>query len=324
MTMKIKATTTAIQARAQVFLPIPVKKTANSPTSWIVENKWATIHVKGVLLTQVHRGILDVIFDNYKSNKVFSDGSETYCFTMYDLQTRLGRKSTSNHTWMYERLLEMQTVMFDIRTKPTASGHQRVIEHPVFSIFNSVTKIYDKEKFAKMTPEEQEKAVPIFYEVEFNKKYLRFIETDTYIAYPTLTPKLLSIKCNEAQALARLCLSHKVINYQNLETLMNEIGINEKMMLKSAISRSKGRIIAAKDELEEKLGIKIIVGEKKTDPVKVVYHRDKTLVKFHNDDEEGIRGFKEYNEEIAKEKENNRLMANLDDYMGDLFDDGEL
>jgi hypothetical protein len=127
----------------------------------------------------------------------------------------------------------------------------------------------------------------------------------------------------EAQALARLCLSHKVINHQSLDNLMDEIGLNETMMGKSCISRSRRKIIAAKDELEEKLGIKILVGEKRSDPVKVVYHRDKTLVKFHNDDAKGLRGAKEYNEELAENEESKMLMDNLNDRMGDLFGNGE-
>jgi hypothetical protein len=312
--MKIKATTTAVQSRAQVFLPIPFKR-KSIPESMTFENKWATVNVSGALLSQVHRSILDIIFENYKAVDVSSDGSETYLFSLYDLQKRLGRKSTHNNVWIYEKLLDMQKVCFQIKTKRTASGDMRYETDPTFSIFNSLGKVYDLEKYENMTSWDGKKSAPVLFQVVFNAEYLNFLETDTYISYPLLIPKILSIKCDEAQALARLCLSHKKINHQNLATLMSDSGINEKMMSKSAISRSKGKIIAVKDELEEKLGIKIIVGEKKTDPVRVLYTRDKTLVKFHNDDPEGRRRVKKYNEAV------NRRIATQGD---DLFENGEL
>jgi hypothetical protein len=202
--------TTATQSRAIMFLPIHRSvgqhKLQRDESVLIFQNEHAEVRVKGRLLTQIHRNILDAIFSFYEPARTNADGSVSYAFTLYSLLKHLGDDHARNHAWLRERLDEMMMVVLITKTPDGWVNHSHILSNHRYSE-KATNRLGDP-----------------LYVVTFDPYFLNYLRFDLHVHTEKLTPKILALQHAPTQALVRYLLSHTEAN-RALEDVLSTIGV---------------------------------------------------------------------------------------------------
>lgn len=214
---KQHAVSTVIQSRYPFFLPTKnvSQKTKDDPIDVEIETKNGTLIIKGCLLTQVHRNIVDCIFSFYEPHPQL-DGSVVFMFSRYELLEHLGYKSRKNTGWLESKFEEMRKALIQLKEHKELKGdevHQKIS-------FRGVLTGYDVTKI-----ESPNKKDAFLYGVIFSESFMRAFDEDVNIYSQEVTHDIIALKNGLTQAFVREVISHSNSVNSPLEDVLEKLGV---------------------------------------------------------------------------------------------------
>lgn len=232
--------TTATQSRAIMFLPLyrseGMHKLGKDESVTVFKNNHAEVSVKGRLLTQIHRNILDAIFSYYEPARTNNDGSVSYAFTLHSLMKHLGDKHARNHSWLRDRLDDMMMVVLITKTIDGWTNHSHILSNHRYS-----------EKASNRNGD------PL-YVVTFDPYFLNYLRYDLHVHTEKLTPQILDLKHAQTQALVRYLISHTETN-KALDEVLTTIGVFRDDITDRGKRYLQAAILQESEALERDFGI---------------------------------------------------------------------
>lgn len=232
--------TTATQSRAIMFLPLyrseGLHKLGKDESVTVFKNNHAEVSVKGRLLTQIHRNILDAIFSYYEPARTNTDGSVSYAITLHSLMKHLGDKHARNHSWLRDRLDDMMMVVLITKTNDGWTNHSHILSGHRYS-----------EKASNRNGDPM-------YVVTFDPYFLNYLRYDLHVHTEKLTPQILDLKHAPTQALVRYLISHTETN-KALDEVLTTIGVFRDDITDRGKRYLQAAILQEREALERDFGI---------------------------------------------------------------------
>ena len=232
-----KTLTTANELRTGIFAPID-KISANSKTykDFIANNRkrsletsWGKTIVKGNILTQTHRDLLDCIIAGAKEIKELEGGGIAVYFSTTDILKSYSGKINTNTKWLKDKLDEIQNSSIEFKQNKTQDYYS-------FSIIDSHAYSTRHNSFGLvLTP-----------------AYRKFFEEQLTVNYKKELPKLLKVKSALLRSIIRFFWSHATGSNMDIENLLKTVGfpLESIRMRQKAIKEIKDNI-----ELLQEYGI---------------------------------------------------------------------
>lgn len=234
---KIQETTCSVQ---EIRLPIfaPIKKInpksaiyddfINNKRIRIIKTKWGEVKIKGFLLTQVHKDLLDLIVLNADSKNITDDNRLLIQFNVTKVLKNYGDKGC-NYKWFKTMLDELMGSVIYLHSN-NEKGY-------AFHIISAI-KYDDKKEFVG---------------VLLSSEYLQFYKDNFAINYNKEVLNIINIKGSILKSVVRFFLSHSAINIK-VDDLFEAIGI--KVDKKDRFYRHIKQILKENAEMLEKFNIK--------------------------------------------------------------------
>ena len=137
-----KTITTAGELRTGIFAPID-KISANSKTykdfiennrKRTIETSWGKTIIKGNILTQTHRDLLDCIIAGAKEIKELEGGAIAVYFSTTDILKSYSGKINTNTKWLKDKLDEIQNSSIEFKQNNTNDYYSfSIIDSHAFS-----------------------------------------------------------------------------------------------------------------------------------------------------------------------------------------------
>jgi len=204
-----KTLTTANELRTGIFAPID-KISANSKTykDFIANNRkrsletsWGKTIVKGNILTQIHRDLLDCIIAGAKEIKELEGGAIAVYFSTTDILKSYSGKINTNTKWLKDKLDEIQNSSIEFKQNKTQDYYS-------FSIIDSHAYSTKHNSFGLvLTP-----------------AYRKFFEEQLTVNYKKELPKLLKVKSALLRSIIRFFWSHSTGSNMDIENLLKTVG----------------------------------------------------------------------------------------------------
>ena len=204
-----KTLTTASELRTGIFAPID-KISANSKTykdfiannrKRTIETSWGKTIVKGNILTQTHRDLMDCIIAGAKEIKELEGGGIAVYFSTTDILKSYSGKTNTNTKWLKDKLDEIQNSSIEFKQSNTDDYYS-------FSIIDSHAFSTNHNSFGLvLTP-----------------AYRKFFEEQLTINYKKELPKLLKVKSALLKAVIRFFWTHSVSSNMEIINLLQTIG----------------------------------------------------------------------------------------------------
>ncbi|MDF1878387.1 hypothetical protein JHD46_01895 [Sulfurimonas sp. SAG-AH-194-C20] len=204
-----KTLTTANELRTGIFAPID-KISANSKTykdfiengrKRTIETSWGKTIVKGNILTQTHRDLLDCIIAGAKEIKELEGGAIAVYFSTTDILKSYSGKVNTNTRWLKDKLDEVQNSSIEFKQNNTKDYYS-------FSIIDSHAFSTKHNSFGLvLTP-----------------AYRKFFEEQLTVNYKKELPKLLKVKSALLRAIIRFFWSHSVSSNMDIANLLKTVG----------------------------------------------------------------------------------------------------
>ena len=221
-----KTITTANELRTGIFAPID-KISANSKTykdfiennrKRTIETSWGKTIVKGNILTQTHRDLLDCIIAGAKEIKELEGGAIAVYFSTTDVLKSYSGKTNTNTKWLKDKLDEIQNSSIEFKQNNSKDYYSfSIIDSHAFSTKHSSFGLV-------LTP-----------------AYRKFFEEQLTINYKKELPKLLKVKSALLRSIIRFFWSHSVGSNMDIITLLKTVGfpIESVRMKQKAIKEIK-------------------------------------------------------------------------------------
>lgn len=257
---------TVTELRVGIFAPI-TQITANSAIhkDFVkagrvrkVETAWGSVKVKGNIMTQIHRDVIDAIFSTAKYSEKTKNGNIALFFSGYEVQDFLGLKSKTNNTWLKKKLDEIKTTNVEFIDKIgntydfnlTDSGGYSVKKDSFAIVFtegymnffqNQVSVNYKSEmKFLLEIEDALIKAMIRFFFTHANDMNIELINLLEILGYPTHIPASLkkarkSIRDNIENLNnfgITVDLKKYMLSYKKLTTVTHNIPVEKKSISK--------------------------------------------------------------------------------------------
>jgi len=199
---------TVTELRVGIFAPI-TQVTANSAIQkdFIkagrvrkVDTAWGSVKVKGNILTQIHRDVIDAIFSTASFSETTTRGNIALFFSGYEVQEFLGRKSKTNNTWLKKKLDEIKTTNVEFTDK-VGNTHD-------FNLTDSGGYSVKKDSFV----------------IVFTEGYMNFFQKQVSVNYKTEMKKLMEIDDALVKAMIRFFFTHANGMSIELINLLNILG----------------------------------------------------------------------------------------------------
>lgn len=235
---KLQETTCSIQ---EIRLPIfaPIKKATpksaiyddfiNNKRTRIVETAWGEVKVKGYLLTQVHKDLLDLIVLKADKKAITDDNRLLIQFSVARVLEGYGDKGY-NYKWFRVMLDELMGSVIHLNTHNKKGYAFHII---------SAMKYDDKKEFVGIL---------------LSSEYLKFYKENFAIDYNKETLNIISIDSPILRSIVRFFLSHNNLNIK-IDDLFEAIGI--KTDKKDRFYRYIKRILKENAAMLESFNIKI-------------------------------------------------------------------
>lgn len=204
-----KTLTTANELRTGIFAPID-KISANSKTykdfiennrKRSLETSWGKTIIKGNILTQTHRDLLDCIIAGAKEIKELQGGAIAVYFSTTDILKSYSGKVNTNTKWLKDKLDEIQNSSIEFKQNNTKDYYS-------FSIIDSHAFSTKHNSFGLvLTP-----------------AYRKFFEEQLTVNYKKELPKLLKVKSALLKAIIRFFWSHSVGSNMDIDNLLQTVG----------------------------------------------------------------------------------------------------
>jgi len=204
-----KTLTTANELRTGIFAPID-KISANSKTykDFIANNRkrsletsWGKTIVKGNILTQTHRDLLDCIIADAKEVKELEGGAIAVYFSTTEILKSYSGKSNTNTKWLKDKLDEIQNSSIEFKQNKTDDYYS-------FSIIDSHAFSTKHNSFGLV----------------FTPAYRKFFEEQLTINYKKELPKLLKVKSALLKSIIRFFWTHSVSSSMDILILLKTVG----------------------------------------------------------------------------------------------------
>lgn len=207
---KIEQTVATVsELRTGIFAPID-KISANSTTykDFIknnrkrnIETSWGKTIIKGNILTQTHRDLLDCIIAGAKEVKELEGGGIAVYFSTTDILRSYSGKQNSNTKWLKDKLDEIQNTSIEFKRKENDDYYS-------FNIIDSHSYSTKHSSFGLIiTP-----------------AYRKFFEEQLTINYKKELPRLLKVKSALLKAIIRFFWTHSTYSNMEIENLLKTIG----------------------------------------------------------------------------------------------------
>ena len=232
-----KTITTANELRTGIFAPID-KISANSKTykDFIENNRrrnletsWGSTIIKGNILTQTHRDLLDCIITGAKEIKELEGGGIAVYFSTTDILKSYSGKINTNTRWLKDKLDEIQNSSIEFKQKNSKDYYS-------FSIIDSHAFSTKHGSFGLvLTP-----------------AYRKFFEEQLTVNYKKELPKLLKVKSALLRSIIRFFWSHSTGSNMDINNLLKTVGfpLESIRMKQKAVKEIKDNV-----ELLEEYGI---------------------------------------------------------------------
>ena len=229
-----KTLTTANELRTGIFAPID-KISANSKTykdfiannrKRSLENSWGKTIIKGNILTQTHRDLLDCIIAGAKEIKELEGGAIAVYFSTTDILKSYSGKVNTNTKWLKDKLDEIQNSSIEFKQNNTQDYYS-------FSIIDSHAYSTKHNSFGLvLTP-----------------AYRKFFEEQLTVNYKKELPKLLQVKSALLRSIIRFFWSHSTGSNMDIENLLKTVGfpLESVRMRQKAIKEIKDNIELLKE-----------------------------------------------------------------------------
>jgi len=232
-----KTLTTANELRTGIFAPID-KISANSKTykDFIANNRkrsletsWGKTIIKGNILTQTHRDLLDCIIADAKEVKELEGGAIAVYFSTTEILKSYSGKSNTNTKWLKDKLDEIQNSSIEFKQNNTNDYYS-------FSIIDSHAFSTKHNSFGLV----------------FTPAYRKFFEEQLTINYKKELPKLLKVKSALLKSIIRFFWTHSVSSSMDILVLLKTVGfpLESIRMKQKAVKEIKDNV-----ELLEEYGI---------------------------------------------------------------------
>jgi len=204
-----KTLTTANELRTGIFAPID-KISANSKTykDFIANNRkrsletsWGKTIIKGNILTQTHRDLLDCIIADAKEVKELEGGAIAVYFSTTEILKSYSGKSNTNTKWLKDKLDEIQNSSIEFKQNNTNDYYS-------FSIIDSHAFSTKHNSFGLI----------------FTPAYRKFFEEQLTINYKKELPKLLKVKSALLKSIIRFFWTHSVSSSMDILVLLKTVG----------------------------------------------------------------------------------------------------
>jgi hypothetical protein len=229
-----KTIATVSELRTGIFAPID-KISANSKTykDFIqnnrkrnIETSWGKTIVKGNILTQTHRDLLDCIIAEAKEVKELEGGAIAVYFSTTEVLASYSGKKNSNTKWLKDKLDEIQnsSIEFKQNNKEDYYSFSIIDSHAFSTKHNSFGLV--------ITP-----------------AYRKFFEEQLTINYKKELPKLLQVKSALLKAIIRFFWTHSTGSNMEIENLLKTIGfpLESIRMKQKAVKEIKDNIELLKE-----------------------------------------------------------------------------
>jgi len=204
-----KTITTANELRTGIFAPID-KISANSKTykdfiennrKRSLETSWGKTIIKGNILTQTHRDLLDCIIAGAKEIKELEGGAIAVYFSTTDILKSYSGKTNTNTKWLKDKLDEIQNSSIEFKQNNSKDYYS-------FSIIDSHAFSTKHNSFGLvLTP-----------------AYRKFFEEQLTVNYKKELPKLLQVKSALLKSIIRFFWSHSSGSNMDIEKLLQTVG----------------------------------------------------------------------------------------------------
>lgn len=257
-----KGTSSVNQMRNIMFLPydkigntkIFKEFKSNNMEAVLFENSHYKLEIRGQLLSQFHRDILDVIFAEGKLEPMAGERGYVH-FSIYSILKRLGLRTDGeeNYKRIEKKLKELKKVDFVLTSREGLFEGDWVA-------FN----LCDRAEYSKKLQE---------FVLVFSDSYLSMFQSDIMVDYNKYVPVLVQMQSATLKALIRYVISNDFMN-KPLDVLLEEIEVKRTDMTNRNFNIVKQKIKSHKEELEA-FGITI------SDTEQVRYSKLKE-VRFYN------------------------------------------
>lgn len=207
---KFKGTAATVQElRTGIWAPFekigansPLKKAFDEKKERVVSSdKWGKVVVKGNILTQVHRDILDCIFAVSTNTRELPGGDIAVYFDRVDVLRKYGGEAAvKNHKWLKKKLDEINTTAIEFYENDSRRGNS----FNIISAFN-----YSDNEGS--------------YGIKISVEYRKFFEESLTIGYKNELERLLSVKSAFLRAVIRFFWTHdpnwRIPIYELLQTI---------------------------------------------------------------------------------------------------------
>lgn len=208
-----KSTSSVDELRVPIFAPIS-KLSGNSTMAKsfaengkrTVKTSWGSAEIRNVLLTQLHKDLLDCIMTHSIATKRLEKGGVALYFYLNDILTHYGDKG-KNTNWLKEKLDDLA----DVRLKYYRTDES--VDDDDMSDF----RIFSKSAYS---------AKEKMYCVILDDTYVKLFETGVSLDYRDELPRLLQLKSPVLKAIIRFFFSHNHSN-MSLAQLFETIGYPE-------------------------------------------------------------------------------------------------
>lgn len=254
---------TAAELRVGIFAPI-TQVTVNSELNLKfieagrvhkVKTAWGSVEVKGNILTQIHRDIMDAIFATASFSETTKRGNVALFFSAYEVQVFLGRKSTSNRTWLKKKLDEIKTTNIEFTDK---NGNKYD-----FNITDSGGYSVKKDSYA----------------IVFTEGYMNFFQSEVSVNYKSEMKKLMGVEDAMLRAVVRFFFTHANNIQINFVKLLDTLGFPTHL---PASMKKARRAIRENEEVLKSFNITVdlktwLISYKKLDSITHNVPKNKTI-----------------------------------------------
>lgn len=166
----------------------------------VVKTSWGEVVVKGNILTQAHRDLLDCILAVRTNTKELPSGDVAVYFNRTDALKKYGDEEGKNHKWLKEKLTEIQTTAIELKDKAGNFYQFNILKLTAYS--------------------ENENS----YGIVFTSEYRKYIEGQLTIGYLDELNKLMKIESALLKSIIRFFWTHKDAWKMDIDDLLKTVG----------------------------------------------------------------------------------------------------
>lgn len=211
-----KSTSSVLELRSKLYAPISSfsseeKKTFNANgKKRIVEIESGFVIIKGTLLTQTHKDILDCMFSEAVDIKPTKSGGLAMMIPTDGLLEKYRGSEESDINWIKNKIDEIQVSAFEFKTKDKKNLYS----------FNIINSFAYKEDLG-------------LYAVELSPDYCRFFEEQLSVGYKDEVEKLLKLDSPLAKAIVRYFWSYQSSITMTIDEVFEAVGYNSGASVKA-------------------------------------------------------------------------------------------